>query len=383
MKVVIFNNMLTPYTARLYNNLVARGLDLTVLSCTAVESNRSWGAFSVQFAHVVLPGMVVRLGPGRFAHVNRGVFRTLDRLSPDLLVINGFYPSMLAGYLWARWRKRRLALTIDGWAETMPQSLLHRLIRPPVVRRCAAIAVCGKKGRAYFEECGVDPAAIFEVPLVPAWPAPSDTPDFDARPWDVLWVAHLNDEAKNISFFLDVIERLAGQRAGLSVRLVGSGPMEQEALERLRALPIRLLHEPSLQWHEMAGVFSSARILLFPSRWEPWGLVSNEAMQCATPVFASSHVGASDDLVLSGVNGLVLPLEVAAWSRQIDALLDDPERWRSWGTQARLAALSRTLDGSSKAFEQMAKHAMGHAGTCDSACDSACEMHGGANGSTI
>lgn len=363
MRIVVFNNMITPYTTRLYNWLLDSGVDIAVVSCTAVESNRSWGNFTTRFEHVVLPGWNVRLGPGRFAYINRDIFRTFDRLKPDVLVINGFYPSMLAGYAWARSRRKALALTIDGWAETMPNSILHRTVRPIVLRRCGAVAVCGKKGRAYFEAAGVPGSSVFEVPLIPAWDPPSEVPDLAGRPWDLLWVAHLNNEAKNLGFFLDVVERIARQRSGLRIRLIGSGPMEQEALARLQSLPITFQHDRSLAWDQMAEVFLAAKLLLFPSRWEPWGLVANEAMQCATPVIASTHVGAGDDLILTNSNGAILPLDEDAWCRTIGEVLDDPTKWNRWSQSARSTALARTLAASSAQFEAMARHACGQFGS--------------------
>ncbi|MHB2020393.1 MAG: glycosyltransferase [Candidatus Xenobia bacterium] len=44
-----------------------------------------------------------------------------------------------------------------------------------------------------------------------------------------------------------------------------------------------------------------ADALVVPSRFEPWGLVINEAMVCGLPVLATDVVGAVPDLVTDGV----------------------------------------------------------------------------------
>ena len=128
---VEFNNMVTPYTRRLFDQLSADGLGLAVVSCTLSERNRHWRlAGESGFRHEVLRGITVEVGPRRFAHLNRGIFRTLSRLRPRLLVLNGFYPSMLLGLAWARLTRTPIALRVDGGAGDMPMSAYHRLFRP-------------------------------------------------------------------------------------------------------------------------------------------------------------------------------------------------------------------------------------------------------------
>lgn len=70
-RVVVFNNMITPYTNRLYNELVDRGLDLAVLSCTAQEADRCWaGSFEPRYTARTVPGLSIPLSRSRHTHVN-------------------------------------------------------------------------------------------------------------------------------------------------------------------------------------------------------------------------------------------------------------------------------------------------------------------------
>ncbi len=163
LDAVEFNNMVTPYTRRLFDRLSADGLGLAVVSCTRSERNRRWRlAGESGFRHEVLPGVQVEVGPRRFAHLNRGIFRTLSRLRPRLLVLNGFYPSMLLGLFWARLTRTPVALRVDGGANDMPMSPYHRLFRPMLLRRCRAVLTCGAEGAAFFRDAGVE---VFTVDL--------------------------------------------------------------------------------------------------------------------------------------------------------------------------------------------------------------------------
>jgi glycosyltransferase involved in cell wall biosynthesis len=358
-RVVVFNNMITPYTNRLYNALAGTELDLTVLSCTAQEANRSWvETFEPAYAHEVLPGKALPVGPSRYAHLNRGIAATLGRLRPDVLVINGIYPSMLIAAWWSVCSGTPLALATDGWRHTMPRSPYHEVARPWVLRQCRSVIVCGRKGAAYMEEQGVAPHSIFVAPLIPAWEAPASVPPFEARPYDLLWVAHMNDEVKNATFFAEVAVALKQRLPSLRVRLVGHGPAEERVLARLRAAKIEFRHERSVDWRAMPAVYASAKALALPSLSDAWGLVCDEAMQSGVPCIVSPYVGAGDDAVLSGRNGFVRALDVTEWSARLEDIVTASSLWSRFSAAARADMKSRTLEASSAAFRAMVDHVL-------------------------
>ncbi|GLH76761.1 hypothetical protein SSBR45G_16690 [Bradyrhizobium sp. SSBR45G] len=361
-RVVVFNNMITPYTNRLYNELVAQGLDLAVLSCTEQEADRSWaGSFEPHYPHRTVAGISLPLSRSRYTHVNVGVGRALSALAPAALVVNGFYPSMLAGAVWAQLRGRPLALTIDGWRETMPDTAYHRLVRPWLLRRCRTIVCCGEKGRDYFLSQSVPADRIATVPLVPAWGAPPEVVPLSSRPYSLLWCARINDDAKNAAFFERVVIGLSGSVPGLKVRVVGSGPVERRMLSRLGAAGIEIRHDPYIPWHRMAEVYSEVRVLLLPSLLEPWGLVCNEAMQCGVPCIVSPHVGAAGDLVRDGENGFVRALAEQPWIDAARLLLETPALWDQMSVRARETMQQRSLGHSAAAFMQVAEGLLGPA----------------------
>ena len=344
--VVIFNNIVTPYTNRLYARLAER-VNLAIVSAAGTEANRAWGDVgAAPYHHEVLPGFRLQLGPGRFAYLNTGIFRTLSRLRPRLLLINGFYPSMLLATLWAMLTRTPLALTIDGWAETMPNSPYHRLIRPLILSACRFVVVPGNKGRDYFRSQGFADSRIVTVPLVPAWDGPATVTPFAERRFDLLWCGHLNHDAKNVGFLVELCRCLKPLRPDLTLRIIGDGPAREETLAALRALGIDPVYDPARRWDEMAGIFSASRLLVFPSVWEPWGLVCNEALQCGTPALVSPHVGAGDDLIRGGETGYVLPLDAEQWAATAQRLLADPSQWQALSDAGRAEMSTRTLDAS-------------------------------------
>jgi glycosyltransferase involved in cell wall biosynthesis len=358
-RVVIFNNMLTPYTTRLFNALVDGGMDLKIVSASTTEPNRHWGKNpNHRFEWLVLPGLQIQLAPQRFAYINRGIISTLNRLKPDLLVINGFYPSMLVAVLWAMFTRTRIALLIDGWAHTMPGSVYHRLIRPFIISRLDAVIVCGTKGRDYFLSQHFPADRIHIVPLVPAWDGPASIKSFDDREFDLVWCAHLNDEVKNAPFLVELCKALKPTRPGLKVRIVGRGPSQEATLAGLASAGVTYEYTESIPWQQISPVFENSRVLVFPSLWEAWGLVCNEGMQCGVPAIASPFTGASDDLVRTGETGAVLPLDAQVWAHEIDRLLTDTSDWSRMSENGRAEMAKRTLAASAAAFAKATRAAM-------------------------
>ena len=257
---------------------------------------------------------------------------------------------MLTAAIWAISSGTPIGLMTDGWAHTMPTSIYHSLVRPFVLRYSRAVACCGTKGAEYMREAGVAADRIIIIPIVPAWNPPKKIPDYEQRPFDLLWCAHMNDEIKNISFFLKVVLALNRKRGGLKICLVGRGNSEQMVIQHLTAAGIEYQHDGHVDWNEMADVFSSAKLLLLPSLWEPWGLVCNEAMQCGAVPIVSPFVGAADDLVISEKSGVVCPLEVDEWVRAIERSIVR-EKWANLSRAALAEAKCRNLSTSASLFE--------------------------------
>ncbi|NJL07191.1 MAG: glycosyltransferase [Methylacidiphilales bacterium] len=203
MHVAVCNNMVTPYTNRLFNRIVqSQMLKISVVSCTDREKDRNWStSYASEYLHIILKGFSLELGKARFAHFNPGIWHALSRLSPDVVAINGLYPTMLIAALWSAVHRKPLVFLTDGWHSSMPNSPLHRALRPLVFKKASAFICSSAKGRRYFMDQGIESRRIFVAHIVPAWPAPADVPSLDRRPYHLLWCARIDDPRKNAPFF--------------------------------------------------------------------------------------------------------------------------------------------------------------------------------------
>jgi glycosyltransferase involved in cell wall biosynthesis len=85
----------------------------------------------------------------------------------------------------------------------------------------------------------------------------------------------------------------------------------------------------------VADVYRRTRVLLVPSRYEPWGRVAVEAASSGIPVVAHPALGLREAL---GDAGIFCDRDVVdEWTAALD-LLDDPDQWRMWSERARARA---------------------------------------------
>ena len=89
---------------------------------------------------------------------------------------------------------------------------------------------------------------------------------------------------------------------------------------------------------ELPPYYTCLDMFVLPSRFDPWGLVLNEAMLFGVPVVASTGVGAGLDLIQDGKNGYVFEVgDVDALTGALRSLV------RSAATQRQFGACSQAI----------------------------------------
>ncbi len=101
----------------------------------------------------------------------------------------------------------------------------------------------------------------------------------------------------------------------------------------------------------LRNLYAGAALLLFPSRYEGYGLPPLEAMAGGCPIVSTS-VGAVPEFCLDGVNGLLVePGDVEGMARAVLSLLGDGERRARMGEEGRARAREYDLEVAARRFE--------------------------------
>lgn len=144
------------------------------------------------------------------------------------------------------------------------------------------------------------------------------------------------EAAKDPLFALQVASDCA-RRMGRTMRIlfVGSGSLAS-TLRREAANCVGVdahFHGFATQ-QALPALYQSARLFLFPTHADVWGIVANEACAAGLPVLISPQAGAAGELVVDGRNGYVRDLRVSTWSSCAQALISDATLWRSFSDES-------------------------------------------------
>jgi glycosyltransferase involved in cell wall biosynthesis len=129
---------------------------------------------------------------------------------------------------------------------------------------------------------------------------------------------------KNVDLLASVFERLCAGRRDVALIFAGEGP-------HLVAMKARLAHLPAYfpgaqSDDDLAALYASSDLLVFPSATDTLGQVVLEAQASGLPALVST-LGGPRELVEHESSGLVLStMDPAAWAGAIAGLLDDTER---------------------------------------------------------
>jgi glycosyltransferase involved in cell wall biosynthesis len=130
----------------------------------------------------------------------------------------------------------------------------------------------------------------------------------------------------------------------MALLLVGEGSM-RGMLEKAAAADSRIRLTGRLSGTALLDAYAAADVFVLASRFEPWGLVINEAMAAGLPVIATDRVGCVDDLVVEGKTGHVVPAEsVSALAAAMESLLRDRHMRGKMSRNARELIAGWTLE---------------------------------------
>jgi glycosyltransferase involved in cell wall biosynthesis len=145
---------------------------------------------------------------------------------------------------------------------------------------------------------------------------------------------------KGVEVLVDAALELLGRRGDVKFVLAGDGPLRVNLMRRVESSGMagKFYFLGFVSDEELAELYAAADVAVFPSLYEPFGIVALEAMSMGKPVVVSD-VGGLAEVVEPMVNGLKVPCcDPHALAGAISWILDNPDEASRMGTNgARIA----------------------------------------------
>jgi 1,2-diacylglycerol 3-alpha-glucosyltransferase len=244
----------------------------------------------------------------------------LNQLNPAVVLVPGYgtLPG-LAAALWAKANGRHAVLMTESsgydrkrvwWKEAIPKAIKRLLVRSLFDGAVAGSA----QHRRSLQKLGFHTERIarfynvvdndFFQSRSQALRNHCDPVDFDLPDEYFLYVGRLAEE-KNVVGLLEAYFQYRAAGGRWSLVYVGDGPQFQLLSQRAARCEFGVdVHFAGLRGTpELPQYYAFASCFVLPSRREPWGLVTNEAMACGLPVILSQRCGCVEDLLYEPENG--------------------------------------------------------------------------------
>lgn len=331
-KIAIVTNEPPPYRIPVFQR-VARtpGVDLRVIFCARREPNREWDLPPFEFAHEFLRERI-RTVKGRYIHNNPDVVPALRRFAPDVVVTDGFNPTQLYAFAYCQLKGIAHVPLTDGTLQSeQALSIVHRIVRRIVFARSGAFLSASIGGQHLYESYGVAAQRCFKSWLCIDNDVYLRHAEDAEKRYDLMFCARMVPEKGPLFALRVAIETARRLERRVSILFAGSGSEEarlKEAAQQHAGLVDAHFHGFALQ-KDLPALYASARVFLFPTHADVWGVVANEACAAGLPVIVSPYAGAAGELILHGENGYVCEFDAQLWAdHAADLLTDDALRER-------------------------------------------------------
>ena len=361
MRIALVTNIPPPYRIPVFNRLGRwPGIDFHAIFCVEREPNRFWDLPASEFRQHFLRESFLTYR-GRYIHHNPDVIPLLFRLNADVIITDGFNPTHLYSYCFARFRNcPHIAMTDGTYVSERSLSGVHRMVRRMVYRGSRSFISASEDGRRLYHSYGIDDSRCFFSSLCVSNEKFQPKPDV-IRTFDFIYCSRM-EPSKDPLFALEVARKTAKlvQRR-TRLLFVGSGSLDAIVREYAEAYTrwVDVRFEGFALQQALPGLYQSAKIFLFPSHADVWGVVANEACASGLPVLVSPHAGVAGELVINGQNGYVRELDANAWADCAKGLLQNAALWQAFSQRSLELVRRYNFDSAATGIVDACRSALG------------------------
>jgi glycosyltransferase involved in cell wall biosynthesis len=347
--VLIITNIPSPYRVLQFNRLaeILKG-NFCVIYFQKTEVNRKWDIPKIEHRAIFL-----KQNPFSVISIYPDIVRNIIKANPRLIIASGFSLTILLAFFYSCLTKKKFIVLTDTWLHPVRNlTIFHRIVRHIVIPRADSSICVGIKSKEFLVKYGAKENSVFISPLAIRNELYSRySQPFEDKEFDIIFSGQFI-ERKMPFFVLDVVRKLKIKKNNVSILIIGSGPLGKKIIKQLEDYKITYFFPGFIQQDDLPKFYSKAKILVFPTKDDPWGLVANEACAVGTPVITCEYAGVANDLIINDYNGFVLPLDVDVWVEHIWRLLSDIELYNSFSNNSLKQIKHFSIEKSARGIEK-------------------------------
>jgi glycosyltransferase involved in cell wall biosynthesis len=332
LRIVLVTNAPAPYREPSYLLLSKEPkVSLSVIYCTAPRINNlstitinTINALDNDYKTYFLTKPYLALKRS-FLHSDNGIIKLLNEIQPDVVITTGFIPTFLYAFFWTWWHGvAHIAMTDGTLNSERNYSFVHKLVRKFVFRNSKSFIGACQGSVDLFQSYGVAKEKLFEAPLAIDNQYFFNHKNIDKN-IDFIFCGRLISH-KNPLFALEVAAEVAKKlQRVVSIDFAGAGDQEAKLKKRANELKdyVKVRFHGYVLQEALPAIYKNAKVFLFPSEWDPWGVVANEACAAGLPVIVTPHAGVANELVIDSENGYIRELDIRQWAEAAADLLSN------------------------------------------------------------
>lgn len=152
----------------------------------------------------------------------------------------------------------------------------------------------------------------------------------------ILYVGRI-EKRRNTIFLIELLEKVKAFYPEVKMVLIGDGDVDYKRkcalLAKKLGLTDNICYIKKIEQSQLRYIYEACSIFLLPTSYEIFGMVLMEAMHYGLPVITTYNGGSST--IIDSECGIVCDLDINKWSIYISELLNDKEKCKYLGNNAK------------------------------------------------
>lgn len=341
MRVAVITNFPSYHSVDVFNQLATQ-VELKVFYLRQLPPGRQWTKLR-DITHDA--EFVKEWRVHQHFYLNPGALRHIDNFRPQCLVVTQYasiamqlamYRNSLLRRPWVYWSEAPgvAFAELPIFRSDRMRRIARRIALAPLRLGPKQVWGIGVRARDAYAQC--TGAECFNVPYYSDQSAFRAIRRNGAGPVVRFLYCGKLIPRKGFDVTLRAIERLSQAGENFQVLVVGDGP-DRSLLEGLSsAARTRVEYVGFKELAQMPEVYAAADVLVFPSRYDGWGMALIEAMAAGMPVLSTPGTGAAIDYLRDGENGFFHAIgDDAALAEHMKFFIHHPEKISEFGARAK------------------------------------------------